>query len=169
MLGQLESQAVKTLSIRQEQFIHAYAANNGNGVEAARQAGYKGSEASLAAMASRLLRSVKVQEALELLRKPIMEKFEITAERNLQELAKIAYAPWEKFLRVRQSNGQEAQVKIDLGHKITALIQLNRALGVYANEKNDPEPFQPLLPLKQYQSADQARAALLTYLRRRNA
>ena len=49
------------LNARQKAFVAAYA---GNGVEAARAAGYSGSDEALAVAASRLLRFDKVAEAL---------------------------------------------------------------------------------------------------------
>ncbi len=50
----------------QRRFVEAYmGAAKGNATESARIAGYKGGDKSLAATASRLLRNVKVQAAIE--------------------------------------------------------------------------------------------------------
>lgn len=69
-------------------FIEEYLIHR-NITQAAIKAGY--SERTAHSQGSRLLKSVKVQEALSLERKKARMKFDITQERVLNELARIAF------------------------------------------------------------------------------
>lgn len=53
---------MRRLTLKQARFVEVYA---GNGVEAARLAGYKGGEATLAQQAYRMLRIAEIAEAIE--------------------------------------------------------------------------------------------------------
>ena len=53
---------MKKLTTKQQRFVDFY---DGNGTEACRKAGYKGDDNSLGAQANRLLRNVKIKEAIK--------------------------------------------------------------------------------------------------------
>jgi phage terminase small subunit len=61
-----------------------------NGTKAAIAAGY--SERTAAQQASRMLRNVKVQEALAKSREKLAERSQVTAERTMRELAYVGYS-----------------------------------------------------------------------------
>lgn len=77
------------LTNRQLKFIEFYCQNQ-NGAEAARQAGY--SEASANRSAYRLLNDPAVKSIIDERLEKQLDKLEITGERILAELAKIAFA-----------------------------------------------------------------------------
>ena len=64
-ISPISNQKRAALSRKQEAFVREYDANNGNGTQAARKAGYKGSDNTLAVAASRdLLRNPKIMARL---------------------------------------------------------------------------------------------------------
>ncbi len=82
------------LTGKQRAFIDAYFACRFNGTEAARRAGYGGDENALAAAASRLLRSVKVKEAVA----NRWKAHGMTAEEVTARLTEQARGSMEDFL-----------------------------------------------------------------------
>jgi phage terminase small subunit len=74
---------------REKVFAAAYVANGMNGKEAAVSAGF--SMRSAAMMATRLLKRPSVQKMIQDMASAIAEKFEVTAERNIEERARLAY------------------------------------------------------------------------------
>jgi hypothetical protein len=93
---------------RERLFIEAYLATRGNGTESARRAGYTGSANVLAATASRLLRSVKVQEAIRERTEKAVERVHGTAtpERVLQVLGEQLEAGRVPAFRVDPETGE---------------------------------------------------------------
>ena len=80
---------------RRKLFVEAYLTNHGNGSQAAVAAGF--SEKTAAAAASRLLKHVDVLTQLQQRRKVVIEKMELTTERTLREIARLAYVDPRKF------------------------------------------------------------------------
>lgn len=80
---------------RRKLFVEAYLTNGGNAGEAARAAGYSAKTSHAAG--SRLLKHVEVLTALQQRRKVVLEKFELTTERTLREIARLAYSDPRKF------------------------------------------------------------------------
>ena len=80
--------ASETLTARQRRFVAEYLAC-GNATEAARRAGYSAKTAH--AQGSRLLKNAEVRAALEKKTERLEEKLELSAERVLTELARIAF------------------------------------------------------------------------------
>lgn len=78
-------------------FIEAYIANGGNATEAAKTAGYSGKTAYSAG--SRLLKDVEVQQALSTRRAVVIEKAELTTERVLREIARVAFSDARRYFR----------------------------------------------------------------------
>lgn len=73
------------LTERQRKFVHAYATNGQNGTQAAREAGYKGTDNALAVVASRTLRLSNVVTALAELTGKAIAKAEKGAIASLEE------------------------------------------------------------------------------------
>lgn len=91
------------LSARQEAFCREYLIDF-NGTQAAVRAGYAKSGAHVTA--SRLLSNTKVVEYLKKIQQPILDKFEITQERILQEVASLAFSNIMDFVSVDDKTGQ---------------------------------------------------------------
>ena len=102
-----------------------------NGTEAARQAGFGGGDASLAAIGSRLLRRPSVSRFIgSALSKRVASKSEI-----LGELSEIALAPWREFITIkRDADGNEVEVQLKISDKVKAL----EVLGKFRHLDRDP-------------------------------
>jgi len=74
---------------REERFAHEYVKDL-NGTRAAIAAGY--AEKSAFVTASRLLRKAKVQERIAELHQRLLDKCDVTAEKGLADIAKLAFA-----------------------------------------------------------------------------
>ena len=102
------------LTTKQQKFVAAYL-RSGNGVEAAREAGYKGNANVLAVVSSENLRKPNIQKALE----RQLDSADITEEVISLEVAKMAF-----------SNASDP-VKND--HKLKALQLLAKIKGMTKN------------------------------------
>lgn len=80
----------KALNMRQDLFVRAYVANGGNGVRAAISAGYTDNYEAAQVHASKLLSKAMVSEAIAARREWLAQKYKITEERIINELAYIA-------------------------------------------------------------------------------
>ena len=90
---------MKALNPRQIRFVQEYVQNGGNATAAARQAGYRGDDASLAAAASRLLRNVKVRQMVEDAQRDVQALYQAEAYRNfVRELDLAIHAESETVL-----------------------------------------------------------------------
>lgn len=76
------------LTPKEKEFVRQYILNR-NGAEAARKAGYKGKYPDR--IAYQLLEKTRVRDAIAQNEKKVSEKFEITQEKIVQELAAIAF------------------------------------------------------------------------------
>ena len=89
------------LTFRQHAFVLEYikelANRVPNGANAAERAGYKGSRETLYKTAQRLLEDTRVNALIDEKTATIMEKLEITAERVIEELGKLAFVDPRKF------------------------------------------------------------------------
>src|SRR5689334_8252324 len=84
----MESEAL-CLTAREAAFVAAYTATR-NATKSAATAGYSAKTAHV--MGSKLLRKPRVSEAIRAALERITKKFEISAERTLQEMAAIGYS-----------------------------------------------------------------------------
>jgi phage terminase small subunit len=75
--------------LRRAAFVEAYITNGGNATEAAISAGYSAKTAYSAG--GRLLKDVDIAAAITARRGVLIEKFELTTERTLREIARLAY------------------------------------------------------------------------------
>jgi len=144
------------LTEKQRRFVDEYLADL-NGKQAAIRCGY--SEKTAEQQASRLLSNVKVKEAVSLKQKILSERLNISAERVLQEYAKIAFSNMRDF--VNWDNGAIAirpaselsdeqtacvaeisdtpsqfgsKIKIKLHDKLSALDSIARHLGMFKDK-----------------------------------
>lgn len=80
---------------RKAVFIEAYIANGGNATQAAITAGYSAKTAKQ--QGSALLTKLDVSQAISKRRGQLIEKMELTTERTLREIARLAYVDPRKF------------------------------------------------------------------------
>jgi len=145
------------LTLRQSRFVEEYLVDL-NGKQAAIRAGYRSATAE--AQASRLLRHVGVRVALENAMKARSERTEVTADRVLKELAKIAFSNMRDYWpregstldRLRLDEDRTAAIKeitidemvdrdgvlhrrthLKLHDKLGALTSLARHLGLFTD------------------------------------
>lgn len=89
------------LTTQQEEFFREYLGDF-NGKRAAIEAGYSAKTA--AQQASRLLTNVKGQAFLATLQKPALQKFEVTQDKIMKEIATVAFSNLMDYVEVK--NGQ---------------------------------------------------------------
>jgi phage terminase small subunit len=80
-------QLLEQLNPREQKFVHVY---EGNGVEAARTAGYAGGNVSLAAQACRMMRKPEIRRAVALRIESAVERFILTREERQELWSAIA-------------------------------------------------------------------------------
>src|SRR5690606_5885979 len=81
---------VRKLTPKQEKFIHAYLGEaRGNATEAARMAGYKGNDVTLASVGAENLKKPQISERIEAARAELRAKALLTREEILAGLAAI--------------------------------------------------------------------------------
>jgi phage terminase small subunit len=86
------------LTQRQKLFIAAYQANGGNATDAAKQAGYSAHTAR--SQGQRLLTHVDIAAEIERGCQTRLKSYEVTADRVVAELAKIAFVNMFDYMRV---------------------------------------------------------------------
>lgn len=143
------------LKAKQEAFVREYLVD-WNATQAAKRAGYRGNENSLAAAASRLLRNVNVAARIAELQGKRAERLDVTVDRIEAEFAKIAFAnagdffEWgaggivviEKSKLTRDQQAAVAEVsetttesggtiRVKLHDKIAALTKLGERHGMF--------------------------------------
>jgi phage terminase small subunit len=145
---------------KQQLFVNEYLIDL-NATQAAIRCGYSAKTAE--AQGSRLLRNVKIAAAVEKAMAQRAERTEITADRVLQELAKIGFSDVRKIFTAggallnpvdmddemaaavqsvevitRRKPGDEKEVeevhKIKLNDKLGALTQIGRHLGMFTDK-----------------------------------
>jgi len=103
-----------------EKFCHEYIIDS-NRTRAYKDV-YKCSLKAAESGGSRLLRNAKVQERIKELEKPAIKKAEVTAERVIDELAKIGFSDITDFLRMQGENGISLELLENLPRELTACI-----------------------------------------------
>lgn len=119
----------KRLTAKQEAFVRHYLANGGNGVDAARQAGYKGSVSVLNSAARGNLQKPSIVKFITAEREKLKKKTGATAEAKRELLWSIAKTC---------SNRSEDEAKlVDPKAAINAIAELNKMDGDLAAIKTD--------------------------------
>lgn len=101
---------------RKRLFVEAYISNGGNGKRAAIAAGF--SPKAAAQQASRLLTDANVSQLVRSRSQKLAEKMELTTERTLREVARLAYFDPRKLL---DENGNQKRLQ-DLDDDTAAAI-----------------------------------------------
>lgn len=114
------------LTPKQQLFVESYiGVANGNGTEAARLAGYKGTSDSLKVTASRLLTNANVASLVD--RRLATAKRCMSADEVLEHLTDVAEAPWRDFCDVQLGeDGETLSVRMRLTDKLKALELLGK-------------------------------------------
>jgi phage terminase, small subunit len=102
-----------------------------NGKQAAIRAGYSAKTAE--ATAARLLRNVKVQAEISRRQKDLQRRTEVTQERVVMELARVAFADATDYVQVetRIINKGDIEVPIELAvHKETAELSADQRAAI---------------------------------------
>lgn len=121
--------AHKNLTGKQEAFVRHYLANGGNGTDAARQSGYKGSDSVLSGIARENLRKPQIAELMASEREKLKQTTGATAEAKRTLLWHIAKTC---------SKRAEDDVKlVDPKAAIGAIAELNKMDGDLAAIKTD--------------------------------
>jgi phage terminase small subunit len=119
-------ETAQKLTVKQQLFVEAYLGKaNGSGVEAARLAGYRGSDETLRAVAYENLTKPHIAEAvagrLEEARKCL------SADEVLAELTEIGGASWRDFTEIKVGrDGETMEVTVRLTDKLKALELLGK-------------------------------------------
>jgi len=90
--------------------------------EAARQAGFTGTSGTVAVMATSILKKPKAQAMLQALRQRAQERTEITSDKLLKELGKVAFANMRNYVRL-DKNGDPHPDLSDLDEEGWAAIE----------------------------------------------
>jgi phage terminase small subunit len=109
------------LTHKQQRFAQEYLSDF-NATAAYRRAGYTGSEASLAAASSKLLRNHKVQAYLSQLRSVTSKRAQVTLERTLEEISRVAFSNITKVMSFNSSS-VTLEDSATLPDSITAAIE----------------------------------------------
>jgi len=154
-----------TLTPKQQSFILHYI-ELGNGVAAARAAGYAGNDNTLRNAASRLLTNANISKSLQEASAPALEKAQATINRVLQELAAIAFAPWKDYIKIRyDKEGNVASAKLNLTQKLAALRMLAEYLGMFNNSDKGLHIPSLALHYRPGMTEEEARQKLVAFLR----
>jgi phage terminase small subunit len=159
-----------SLSVKRQRFVDEYLIDL-NGAQAAIRAGYLPTSAKVTA--SRLLTDDNVAAAITARREQLSRHAEVTAERVVDELAKIAFANMSDFIDVDENgcttvrhgaladrtlaaaidqfdittNAKgETRTRIKLADKKGALLDLGRHLGLFAEKALPPPTEQEAKP-----------------------
>ena len=165
------------LTPKQQRFVDEYLADL-NATQAAIRAGYSPKTASQ--QSARLLGNVKVQQAVAEGQKAIRNKLDVSAERVILELARIAFADMRKAARwgdavvlvpsdeidddtaaaVAEVTQTAHGPKVKLFDKRSALVDLGRHLGMFTDKVDVTTGGEPI---REHSDRDIAKAVLLLF------
>lgn len=115
--------AAQELTAKEELFVAHYLGDaRGNATEAAKLAGYKGTNGSMSTLGWKLLKKVEIRARI----RERLDAVDASAERVIREIGDVAFAEWRDFLLVRTDpkTGEAVEVKMDLGSKVKSLEML---------------------------------------------
>ena len=155
------------LTPKQTEFVHQYLVDL-NGKQAAIRAGYSAKTAE--SQASQMLSKLKVQDAITVARAELREKYELTPEKVVAEMMKVAFARMGVYLSydaegtvhlvpsdalpegadaaiqevtsltVYTEDAERTTLKFKLHNKLTALEGLAKHLGLFIDRKEISGP-----------------------------
>lgn len=149
----------RPLTPRQQAFVAAYVGEaKGNATQAARLAGYSGSDATLAEQGRRTLGNAGVQHALDVFRMATSTERIMTAQQAAERLSAIA---WGEATDQRIVGGKddfvEAELRVSCSVQVEAIKALSKMRGYEAPAKSEVAVTATLAP--------EAEANLIAYLR----
>ena len=112
---------------RRAKFIEAYFTNGGNATDAAIQAGY--SPKSAAVTASQLLKEPKVSAEVEKRRTEIVAKLELSTERTIKEVSRLAFCDPRKLVDEKGRLKQLHELDDDIAAAI-ASVEVDKDGGI---------------------------------------
>ena len=149
---------------RRRIFVEAYLSNGQNATKAAMAAGYSTHPKTANSAGCRLLKHPEVVARLDERRRALAQKFELTTEKNLQEVARIAYCDPRKIMAQDGSIklpheldedtaaaiasfevSFDGSIKYKFWPKTQALDMANKIMGNY--EKDNRQKIAPLREL----------------------
>jgi phage terminase small subunit len=123
----------RKLSHKQDLFINHYLENGGNATKAAINAGYKGSNDTLRAIARENLTKPHICAEIDKVRQSIKDQSIITAQVKREKLWQVAQYNSE-VIRIKR-NGLEIEAMRNPTATISAITELNKMDGDYAPQK----------------------------------
>lgn len=121
----------KHLTHKQFNFVQHYIANSGNGVKAARDAGYKGNDVTLAQVATENLRKPHIQSEIISVRDSLKSTSEATSRAKREILWRLA--KYNAEIIIQSKNGIEYMRNPNV--VISAISELNKMDGDYAPQQ----------------------------------
>lgn len=119
------------LTLKQQLFVEAYLGKaNGNATEAARIAGYKGSDKQLGVIGAQNLAKLSISQLVE----TRIAAVAMGADDVLRELTDIAKAPWRDFIEIRTDSHGDLKVNLQLRDKLKALELLGKYHRLFVDE-----------------------------------
>lgn len=112
---------------RRAKFIEAYFTNGGNATDAAIQAGY--SPKSAAVTASQLLKEPKVSAEVEKRRTEIVAKLELSTERTIKEVSRLAFCDPRRLVDEKGKLKQLHELDDDIAAAI-ASVEVDKDGGI---------------------------------------
>lgn len=141
--------ADRELTTKEELFVSFYLGDaRGNATEAARLAGYTGTERSIRNTAYKLVAKGDIRSRI----RATLDQVDASAERVLRELGDVAFAEWRDFLLVRTDpkTGETVEVKMDMGSKVKSLEMLAK----YHKLLSDKVEMSGQVIIREYADAD---------------
>ncbi|TQV82850.1 terminase small subunit [Aliikangiella coralliicola] len=120
------------LTKKQELFVQNYLANGCNGVQAAKSAGYKGSDNTLASVAKENLRKPHIAEKIEAEQNKLKEDLHITAEwkrEKLREVIERCLQAEPVMIKVEGEWTETGEYQFDGKTAVGAIAELNKMDG----------------------------------------
>jgi phage terminase small subunit len=133
MAGKKSTKDMSTAEARKAMFVEAYIANGGNATEAAKAAGYSAKTAKQ--QGSRLLTNVDISASVAKRRAHLVEKMELTTERTLLEIARLAYVDPRKFFHADGTPKEITELDDDTAAALAGMEVTEEWEGTGADKK----------------------------------
>lgn len=120
-----------------------------NGVEAARKAGYVGNDNTLGAIASENLRKPKIVEFMRENEKRVQDKFEVTQDKIIEELALIGFGNIGRVMDLSDPNTIKLKSEDEMGEHVAFIESINikrERIEPPKKKKKRGEPEEPEKP-----------------------
>jgi len=134
------------LTLKQNLFVEAYlGVAHGNATEAARMAGYKGNDVTLATIGAENLRKPQIASRV----RARVDDVAMSSTEVLSELTKVGRADWRDFVSItKNKQGEVLDATLLLRDKIRALELLGKYHKLFVDQldvKTDGKSLQPIV------------------------